>query len=188
MADLKKLITACIKNDRRAQKQFYDSYFHVLMSVCYRYQKNYDDAVYLLNTGFIKIIKSLDQFDATKPIEPWLKTIMVNVAIDEFRKTKKYQELTVFADDEKWNKIYNDHCEIDANAELDTSDYWELVREIPDPEGTVFNLFVIEDFGHKEIADRLSISERSSKRYLSKARQWLLNKIKMNHVKVKQYG
>ena len=115
MADLKKLITACIKNDRRAQKQFYDSYFHVLMSVCYRYQKNYDDAVYLLNTGFIKIIKSLDQFDATKPIEPWLKTIMVNVAIDEFRKTKKYQELTVFADDEKWNKIYNDHYFIFGN-------------------------------------------------------------------------
>jgi DNA-directed RNA polymerase specialized sigma24 family protein len=113
---------------------------------------------------------------------------MINVAIDEFRKNKKYEENNELLDDLGWSKLSNEANEIDENAVLETEEYWNLIRGIPDPAGTVFNLFVVDDFGHKEIAERLKISERSSKRYLRQAREWLLNKIKKNHVSVKQYG
>ena len=148
----------------------------------------YDDAIFLLNSGFVKIISSLSNYDSAKPIEPWMKVIMINVAIDEFRKNKKYEENNILLDDLDWSKLSDNSKSIDENAVIDTEEYWSLVRNIPDPAGTVFNLFVVDNFGHKEIAQRLEISERSSKRYLRQAREWLLNKIKMNHVSVKQYG
>ena len=188
MIDIQTTISKCKENDRVAQKNFYEHYFNFLMSICYRYQKNYDDAVFLLNSGFVKIMSSLTNYDTRKPIEPWMKVIMINVAIDEFRKNKKYQENNVLLDDLDWNKLSDESKSIDENAVIDTEDYWNLVRNIPDPAGTVFNLFVVDDFGHKEIAERLKISERSSKRYLRQAREWLLRKIKLNHVSIKQYG
>lgn len=188
MIDIQTTIKKCKENDRIAQKIFYEHYFNFLMSICYRYQKNYDDAVFLLNTGFVKIMSSLSKYDSKKPIEPWLKVIMVNVAIDEFRKNKKYDENNVLLNDLDWSKLSDESVYMDDNAVLDTEDYLKLVTNIPDPAGTVFNLYVIDEFGHKEIADRLNISERSSKRYLKQAREWLLNKIKMNHVSRKQYG
>lgn len=188
MIDIQTTINKCKENDRIAQKTFYEHYFNFLMSICFRYQKNYDDAVFLLNSGFVKIMSSLSNYDSTKPIEPWMKVIMINVAIDEFRKNKKYEENNVLLDDLDWSKLSDTSESIDENAFIDTEDYWDLVRSIPDPAGTVFNLFVVDDFGHQEIANRLKISERSSKRYLRQAREWLLNKIKMNHVSVKEYG
>lgn len=137
------------------------------MSISYRYQSNYDDAVYLVNTGFIKIINGLKSFDNTKPLEPWMKVIMVNVALDEFRKNKKYNHHVVLIDDENF---LNDIILTDSFSELDMSEYWTCFEALPEPEKTVFNLFAIDGYAHKEIAEKLGFSERSSKRYLNSAR------------------
>jgi len=188
MTELQTIVKGCLKQDRRAQKLLYETYFSFLMSVCYRYKNNKDDAVFLLNTGFIKILEKLKSYDFNKPIEPWLKTIMVNVAIDEFRKNKKYNQNNVLLDDLQWKYFESENDFIDEDAELQNEDYWELVRKLPEPCRTVFNLFVMEDFGHKEIAEKLEISERSSKRHLSVAKQWLQEQIKMQYVKVRNYG
>ncbi len=188
MTELKPIIKGCLKQDRRAQKQLYETYFSFLMSVCYRYHNNYDDAVFLLNTGFIKIIESLKSYHHEKPFEPWLKTIMVNAAIDEFRKHKKYNESNVLFDDLQWQNVASDYDFIDDNAELVNQDYWELVRQLPEPKRTIFNLFVVDDYGHKEISEKLGMSERSSKRHLSAAKLWLQEKIKEQYVKMKNYG
>ena len=188
MTDLQATIKGCLKQDRRAQKQLYETYYGFLMSVCYRYHRNIDDAVFLLNTGFIKILASLKSYDQKKPIEPWLKTLMVNVAIDEFRKHKKYNQSNVLLDQEQWQSFENETDNIDSDAELQNEDYWELVRQLPEPGRTIFNLFVVEDYGHKEIAEKLDISERSSKRHLNLAKAWLLKQIKMQYVKIKNYG
>jgi len=128
MTDLQKIIRGCLKEDRIAQKKLYESYFSFLMSVCYRYNRNYDDAVFLLNTGFIKIIASLKSYNLEKPFEPWLKTVMVNTAIDEFRKHKKYNENNVLLDDLQWQNIEGGNDFIDDEADLNTDDYWEMVR------------------------------------------------------------
>ena len=141
------------------------------MSVCYRYERNYQDAVALLNQSFLKIINNLPTYDQTKPFEPWAKRITVNVAIDEFRRKKNHRAQTIFLDDDQWEDESEqiEDVELDA-SELTYEDYIVMMNNLDEPARTIFNLYAIDDYKHADIANELGISVRSSKRYLSKAR------------------
>lgn len=179
MQNLPNLIAQCLADDRKAQKELYETYFDYLMRICYRYEHNYQDAVSLLNQGFLKILKGLSAFDTTKPFLPWIKRIMVNEAVDHLRRNKKHLNGTVFFDDEGWERETEREDEaLDHTEHLTFEDYMAMLTELPTMEQTVFNLFAIDDFGHKEIGELLSISERTSKRYLQTARQLLQKMIK----------
>ena len=160
--------------DRRAQKALYEKNYSFLMSICFRYEKNYQDAVALLNQSFLKIINNLNGYDQTKPFEPWAKRITVNVAIDEFRRKKNHKSQTIYLDNDQWEdeSIHIEDGELDTSA-LNYEDYIAMMNDLDEPARTIFNLFAIDDYKHAEIAEELGISERSSKRYLSKARMAL---------------
>ncbi len=83
------LITACIRKERKAQYELYKLVFRYLMSICIRYTHSYEDASEALNTGFLKILNNMDKYRADVPFKAWIRKIMVNVLIDEFRKQKK---------------------------------------------------------------------------------------------------
>lgn len=179
MQNLNNLIEQCLAGDRKAQKELYETYFDDLIRICYRYEHNYQDAVSLLNQGFLKILNSLSAFDTAKPFLPWIKRIMVNEAVDHLRRNKKHLNGTVFFDDEGWERETEREDEaLDHTEHLTFEDYMAMLTELPTMEQTVFNLFAIDDFAHKEIGEMLNISERTSKRYLQSARQLLQKKIK----------
>ena len=146
-----------------------------MMSICARYKSNKDDAVYLLNTAFIKIMDGLPSFDCSKALQPWIKTIVVRVAIDDHRKNKSYHHHVVLTDQNNW--LHEAHSTDLHGNQLEVDDYWSMFNALPEPEKTVFNLFAIDGYSHKEISKELNISERSSKRYLSNARQLLAEQL-----------
>lgn len=172
------LIEACLQNDRKAQKALYEQYFQYLMSICYRYEHNSQDAVAIVNQAFLKIILNLESFDQNKPFLPWIKRITVNVSIDHIRKKKSTYGSTIFLDEEGWEKEGDENETIDENNDnLIYEDYILMMEKLEEPTKTIFNLYAIDEYSHKEIAEKLNISERTSKRYLSKAREALKSMI-----------
>ncbi len=178
MQNLKPLLNQCIKGDRKAQQELYETHFQFLMSILYRYEHNQQDAVALLNQAFLNIITHLKSFDQSKAFLPWIKKIAINVAIDNIRKQKKIKETTVFIDAENWEADF-DLAEIESSdfEELAYEDYIEMMNSLEEPAKSIFNLYAIDGYPHKEIAEKLGISERTSKRYLNKARTLLQHMI-----------
>jgi len=179
MQNLNLLIEQCLANNRLAQKQLYEGYFDYLIRICHRYEHNYQDAAALLNQGFLKILNNLNSYDTSKPFLPWIKRIMVNEALDYLRKKNRLSKNTVHLSDDGWEQdIEEDEDILEDTEHLIYDDYLKMLANLPHMEKTVFNLFVIDNFGHKVIADLLDISERTSKRYLLSARLLLQNDIK----------
>jgi len=178
MQDLNNTIKQCIKGDRKAQQVLYEKHFQFLMSILYRYEHNQQDAVALLNQAFLNIITHLNSFDQQKPFLPWIKRIAINVAIDHIRSRKKIKAQTVFMDDQNW-EAQTELFEEDLTdiPELEYEDYLNMMDALDEPAKTIFNLYAIDDYSHYEIAEKLDISERTSKRYLRKARAALQHMI-----------
>jgi len=167
-------IQACANNDRESQKKIYTSFYGYAMSVCERYTNNHDDAVEILNDGFLKIFKEAYRYkpaysDVVGSFKGWLRKIMVYTAIDHFRRNQKH----------RFNaELDNGIIQIASGGEdaLDRISYDEIIKaiqEVTPGYRTVFNLFVIEGFSHDEISEQLGISVGTSKSNLSKARKQL---------------
>jgi RNA polymerase sigma-70 factor, ECF subfamily len=167
-------IERCALNNRESQKKLYSSFYGYAMAVCDRYTNNQDDAVEILNDGFLKIFKEIHRYkpaytDVVSSFKGWLRKIMVYTAIDHFRKNYKHQ----FTADLDGGVIQVSSGGEDA---LDRISYEEIIRSIQDLTPgyrAVFNLFVIEGFSHEEISDQLGISIGTSKSNLAKARRQL---------------
>ena len=167
-------IEKCALNNRESQKKIYTSFYGYAMAVCDRYTKNQDDAVEILNDGFLKIFKEIHRYkpaysDVVSSFKGWLRKIMVYTAIDHFRKNHKHQFTT---------DLNNGIVQVASGGEdaLDRISYEEIIRSIQDLTPgyrTVFNLFIIEGFTHEEISEQLGISIGTSKSNLAKARRQL---------------
>lgn len=170
------LISRCIEHDRRAQHELYKKCYSVLMSICIRYEKNRTDAEALLNMGFLKVVTKLEKYNTEIPFEAWIRRIMINTVIDEYRKRKKEQETIEYTDfdDHHYNRS------IDFNAAekfFNAEELQIMINELPTVSKRVFNLHVIDGFSHKEIGDMLEISIGTSKWHVSNARKLLKEKI-----------
>lgn len=173
------LLQAAQHGDRKAQSALYRSCFPVLMAVCMRYKRDKQDAVSALNNGFLKIIQNLERYKRDEvPFEAWIRRIMINTVIDEYRREKKWRELTVFAEDIErvfpnepidWNE---------ADQRLDVQHLEALLQRLPPKTQKVFNLFAIDGFSHQEISDMLGMSEGTSKWHVNNARTQLQSWIK----------
>lgn len=173
MLNLLTILDACKKGDRKAQFSLYQECYPVLMSVCMRYRKDKSEAVAILNTGFLKIITNLNQYKQETPFEAWIRKIMINTLIDDFRANMKKNELIEYR--EQLDNAGADHF-IDYNqADLlfDAAQLESIIQQLPNMSRQVFNLFAIDGFAHKEIAAMLSISEGTSKWHLNFARSRL---------------
>lgn len=167
------LIRACMKEDRLAQSRLYRCCFDILMGVCVRYYNNQEDAVGMLNMGFLKILRNLDKLKPEVPFEAWIRRIMINTIIDDFRKNKKHRELIQYTDFEIQPE---DGTFIDLNeadSKFDASALEAMIHALPEMSRKVFNLYAIDGYSHKEIAKLLGMSDGTSKWHVAFARKKL---------------
>lgn len=167
--ELNDIIEACKKEDKKAQYLLYKDLFSELMRVSMRYCKNRDDAVALVNDGFLKIMIHLNSYTPTNTFISWAKRIMVNTAIDKYRSDKTYREQTAFYEND--SQFEQDiHSTQDIDPDVDLEQIYRCLDQLPIIEKDVFNLYSIDGYSHQEIGELLKISERSSKRHLANAR------------------
>ena len=167
------LLDACVKGKPSAQKLLFERYAPIMMGVVIRYINDQERANDVLQDGFIKIFKNIKTFKKDGSFEGWMRRIMINTALDQLRKNKK-NYLHVDVDDVKTN------LSVDSNVEskMQTDVLLDLVQQLPDGYRTVFNLYAIEGYTHKEIGEMLEIAENTSKSQYSRARGILRNMLK----------
>ncbi|MEX1001516.1 MAG: sigma-70 family RNA polymerase sigma factor [Crocinitomicaceae bacterium] len=173
MFDEDKIIEACRKNDRRAQEKLYEWCYVKLMPTCMRYHKNEEDARNVLNIGFVKICKNLDKIKKDAPFEAWVRRIMMNTIIDDFRKNKNYTQLVDQKETDRELEIHGLSVDNSVWSKLEMDVLMGLLKRLPDVSRKVFNLYVVDGYSHKEIGDMLGISDGTSKWHLSNSRKLL---------------
>ncbi|MEQ8517908.1 MAG: sigma-70 family RNA polymerase sigma factor [Cytophagales bacterium] len=162
------IIKACIKKERNAQFELFKLCYGFLMAICRRYHSNKDDAEAILNTAFLKILDNLKKYRSEVPFKLWIRRIMLNTIIDDFRKNKKYREnisveMTIYPEQK--------HSDLNlADLELDAAYLYDMLDRLPDMSKRVFCLHAVDGFKHQEIARQLEISEGTSKWHVSTAR------------------
>ena len=164
------LIAGCIQQDRRSQNELYKRYFPLMSSVALRYAHNEDEALQRMNGGFYRVLKNLEKYDNQYALATWIRNILVNHLIDEFRKEKKYIANIHLTDYEGVNPEveYNQ-----ADLQFDAQELRNMLERLPDVTQRVFNMYALDGFKHREIADYLGISEGTSKWHVSDARKKL---------------
>ena len=173
----KKLLEACSKQERLAQNQLYKEVFSYLMNICMRYKNDYDTAGASLNAIFFKVLQNLEKFRKEDSFVPWMKRIAVNHLIDEFRKQKRENEKLSFVEHLGNSSHAASHHE--KEAEMDCQYLLDMIKKLPEVTAKVFNLYAIDGFKHREIAELLAMSENTSKWHLREARKKL--KMQLEH-------
>jgi RNA polymerase sigma factor (sigma-70 family) len=168
---LKEIIEGCLRNNRRSQEELFKLFYGKMLPVCMRYMPDRDSAQEVLQEGFIKVFEKLGAFDYKGSFEGWIRRIIANTAIDAIRKSKKDPYLTDNDNDFKLGAsdpmVEREDLEFtDLKAEITM----EAIQKLSPAYRAVFNLFVLEDYSHKEIAELLGISEGTSKSNLAKAK------------------
>lgn len=168
---LKAIIEGCLRNNRRSQEELFKLFYGKMLSVCMRYTNDRDTAQEVLQEGFIKIFEKLGAFDYKGSFEGWIRRIIANTAIDAIRRSKKDPYLSDNDNDFKLGAedtmVERENLEtMDLKAEV----AMEAIQQLSPAYRTVFSLYVLEDYSHKEISEMLGISEGTSKSNLAKAR------------------
>ena len=169
------ILEGCIAGKRSAQSLLYKKFAASMLGVCLRYSGNRDEAEDIVQEGFIKVFQSIKSFRREGSFEGWVKRIMINQALNHYRKNRRVP-------------FHSDIEEIDETEILDTEDnepvdtipadqLLAMIQKLPEGYRMVFNLYVFEDYSHKEIAERLEVSENTSKTQLLKARRLLRKRI-----------
>jgi RNA polymerase sigma factor (sigma-70 family) len=160
----KELIEGCKKHDRHAQRFLYEHFSGKMYALCCRYVKDKMEAEDVLVTSFTKIFERIDQFKGDGSFEGWIRRIIVNESLSYLRKNKSmYLETDIEAAERE-----PDYASLENQLEAD--DLLKMISELPAGYRIVFNMYAIDGYSHKEIADQLGISENTSKSQLSRAR------------------
>ncbi|MEO8517307.1 MAG: sigma-70 family RNA polymerase sigma factor [Flavobacterium sp.] len=165
---LSALIQGCLERNTKSQEQLYQLYAAKLFSVCLKYSRNYAEAQDNLQDGFLIIFDKIDQYNFTGSFDGWAKRIMVNHVLQQYRKTT-FLELVNDVVDEASVEIDDENISLDVLL--------KMIQELPDRYRLVFNLYVLDDYSHKEIAEMLGISIGTSKSNLARAKMILKEKI-----------
>jgi len=170
--DETELISGCRKQDRHCQEALYKFYAAKMYAVCLRYADNKHYAEDILQEGFVKVFNNISKFRNEGSFEGWIRRIMVNTAIEFIRKTAVYlKEFEI-------EKVVHYRDDFDVVNKLCADDLMKIIQSLPTGYRTVFNLYAIEGYAHKEISVMLGISEGTSKSQLARARYMLQNKVK----------
>jgi RNA polymerase sigma factor (sigma-70 family) len=162
------LLSKSIKGDRKSQEKLYRQFYGFAMGVCMRYTQNREEALEVVNDGFLKVFTKGDQYDSKYPFKAWFRRIIVNTALDFYRSQQKHYF------HENIEEAYN-VSSVDSSplSQLNHEELIELIQKLPSGYKMVFNLFVIDGFSHEEIGVQLGISVGTSKSNLSRAREAL---------------
>ena len=170
--NLNEIIKGCQKGKPASQKALYDTFAPKMYGVCLQYCKDHTEAEDCLQEGFIKVFNNIKKYRFEGAFEGWIRRIMVNTTIESFRKKKPESSV----EDMSLIKIEDDIVEEEA-SEINEDEILEIIKELPPKYRMVFNLYVLEGLSHKEIAETLDISEGTSKSNLSRAKNWVKNRI-----------
>lgn len=163
------MIRGCIKNDRKAQEHLYKRFYQAMMALCVRYTKDSQDAIEVMNDGFLKVFKNIGAYQPEKAsLYTWMRTIIIHTAVDFLRKQQAYPETGGLPDGTDEPSIDNE-----ALNKLSGEEMLRIIRQLPAATGLVFNLYAVDGFTHREIGTLLSISEGTSRWHLSEARKQL---------------
>ncbi len=174
---LEELINKCKRKDIKAQAQIYQLYTGKLFALCLKYSRNFQEAQDNLQNGFIIIFDKIEQYKFKGSFEGWLKRIIINTALQTYREKNVLNLITEEIPEE---------VEIEIDEEQVSLDFLlEMIQELPNRYRMVFNLYVLDEYSHKEVATMLNISEGTSKSNLSRARVILRDKIESNQSQIK---
>lgn len=167
---LEQLINDCRNNDRKAQEQLYKLYKSKLFAVCLKYSRNYAEAEDNFQDGFVIIFNKIGQFNFKGSFEGWMKRVMVNNVLQQYRNVT-YLDM-----------VNKDIADEDADVEIEDENVpldflMKIIQELPDRYRLVFNLYVVDGYPHKEIAEMMGITVGTSKSNLARARLILKEKI-----------
>ena len=170
------LVERIRKKDQRAMSELYQMYVGELTSVCYRYIPHADDAKDVLQNSFVKIFTSIPtlEYRGEEQFKGWLVRIVANEALTFLRNKKK---LLFVEQNETADEIDENSAELDTER-ITPDELHQLISELPDGYRTVLNLYVFEDYSHRQIAELLGIKESTSASQLYYAKQWLARRIK----------
>jgi len=167
--ELEIIVEGCKTKNRSSQQKIYELLYSKMLPVCYRYARSTDEAKDILQDGFIKVFEKIEHYNAGGSFEGWVRRIIVNTAIDSYRKKKK----EFFIEDESRIKDENEWEDTDNESEysgLSINDIVEAMQNLSPAYQAVFNLYVMEGYSHQEIADELGVSIGTSKSNLAKAK------------------
>src|ERR1017187_5283808 len=164
------VIQGCMSGDRKFQQVLYNMFSAKMFAVCLRYANEYNSAQDLLQEGFVKVFKNIEKFRSEGSFEGWVRRIFVNTAIEHYRK-----QVNLYALHDSEIRSY-EYYEENALETLKHEDILKMIQTLSDGYRTVFNLYVIEGYSHKEIGEMMGISEGTSKSQLARAR-YLLQKM-----------
>ncbi|MGK0389405.1 MAG: RNA polymerase sigma factor (sigma-70 family) [Maribacter sp.] len=166
------LVAGCSKNDRQYQEILYRKYFPKAMGLIMYHVKDKEKSLDIVNQGFLKVFQKIDTIKDAQALEAWIKTIMMRTRSDYFRKDAKYLKAVILEEPRQ------ERSENTTLNDLYFNDIIRLLDKLPPATAEVFRLYAVEGYKHKEIGERLGISEGTSKWHLSAARQKLKELIK----------
>lgn len=177
--DARTIVEGCVKNDRKYQQILYKQTFTKVMGACLRYSSNYDEAMDFVQDGYLKVFENIGSYKPSGSLTSWVKRIVVNNLIDSLRKASK-----VHFSDMQLEGADDSDAELEriAAKEKNARRIVELLQDLSPAYRTVFNMYVVEDLSHNEIADRLGISVGTSKSNLAKA------KMRLKQMFIDKYG
>lgn len=166
------IVNGCINGDERSKRVFYETYANKIFGVCRRYIWNQTDAEDVFQEAFISIFKSLDKFDSSKGhIEAWISRIAINSALMWLRRNAKFENND--SRDANEYDVLEQEDPNDVIQDLSAQEALTIIDSLPPRQRAVFNLYVIEGYTHREIAEIMEITEGTSKSQLAKARAFL---------------
>jgi RNA polymerase sigma factor (sigma-70 family) len=169
----KDIVAGCIQGKQSAQRKLFDSYSRLLLGVCNRYAANIEEAEDIMQEGFVKIFLNIKEFKGDGSLVAWMRRIMINTAITHYHKMRKHR--------------YHDDLDEVRESKLEDADWSEadftreelfnIIHRMPEGYRMVFNLYAVEGYKHREIAEILEIDENTSKSQYSRARRWLQERL-----------
>jgi len=175
---IEELIDGCKKNDRRCQEHLYRLYFDTMIRMCKKYINDEEEAILVLNNGFLKVFQNIEHFAFKGSFEGWIRRIVYHAVVEYFRKHNRYLKFIIL-DDTKHEKS----SEGGALEQMYSDDILSLMQNVPTTSAKVFEMYAIEGYNHREIGEVLGMSENTSKWHLANARKHLKAQMKKMDVK-----
>ncbi len=169
--NIENILSGCRKGKRKAQEALFRLYSDKMFGVCRYYTRDYSEAEDVLHDGFLKVFDKINKYRGDGSLEGWIRRVIINTALERFRKQSR-----MFAITEVDESIMDDQF-TSAEDQISATELMEIIMELSPKYRLVFNLYAIDGFSHKEIADRLNISEGTSKSNLARARIILQKKV-----------
>ncbi len=169
----KDILEGCIQGRSSAQRRLFDGYSHLMLGVCNRYAANIEEAEDIMQEGFVKIFLHIKEFKGDGSLIAWMRRIMINTAITHYYKMRKHRYHGDL-DEVRETKFEDTAWE---EADFTREELYNIIHRMPDGYRVVFNLYAVEGYKHREIAEILNIDENTSKSQYSRARRWLQERL-----------